>query len=85
MDLDLETLREMVDSLGGPREAQRLVNIYIKDSLAGEFDDAIAHGQQERTEVALLYWLADLRSRNTPGPSHQDWIEAQRRANAESQ
>ena len=85
MEMDFAELRGMIDSLGGPREAQRLVNIYMEGSLAGEFDHVIAHGQQERTEVALLYWLADLRSRRTPGPSYQDWIDAQRRAEGRSQ
>ncbi len=83
--MDAEDLRAMVDEMGGPEEAHRLVSIYMSGRLAGEFEDEIAHGQQERTEVSLLYWLADLRARPLPGPSWDDWMQAQRRANAESQ
>ena len=80
--MEAEQIRAMVDEMGGPEEAHRLVSIYMSGRLAGEFEDVIASRQWERTEVSLLYWLADLRERRTP-PSYWNWEEAQRRAESQ--
>ena len=80
--METEELKAMVDEMGGAQEASRLVSIYMSGRLTGEIEDVLASRQWERTEVSLLYWLADLRARKTP-PMFWDWEQAQKRAQSQ--